>query len=73
VFTSNKHPREWYPNSKYGWDEHNPLKRRIKEVRELSMVGVSEPTTSVSGRQLDGPSTGDQSEELRLIDLYMRQ
>lgn len=71
VFTSNKHPKDWYPNIEYRWDENNPLKRRIKEVRQLGVDGVSESTSSVSGRQLDGPSTGDQSEELRLIDLYL--
>lgn len=71
VFTSNKHPRDWYPNSKYGWDERNPLKRRIKVVRELGVDGVSESTSSVSGRSVDGSSAGDNSEELRLINLFM--
>lgn len=29
VFTSNKHPKDWYRNSGYLWDESNPLKRRF--------------------------------------------
>lgn len=29
VFTSNKHPRDWYPKLGYLWDESNPLKRRF--------------------------------------------
>jgi len=41
VITSNKHPREWYPNSKYGWDIGNPLKRRIISITEL---GATEST-----------------------------
>jgi len=44
VFTSNKHPRDWYPNSKYGWDDSNPLRRRITEIREFSISGVSQST-----------------------------
>lgn len=76
VFTSNKHPRDWYPNSRYQWDESNPLKRRISEILEFPLsplpTGTSESAGELCGRQLDGSSTGDQSEELRLIDLYMK-
>lgn len=35
IFTSNNHPKEWYPNmtTKYGWDANtNPLCRRINKV-----------------------------------------
>jgi len=71
VFTSNKHPSEWYPNSKYLWDERNPLKRRLTVVRELGVDGVR-GTESPAGRPVDGSSTGDQSEESRLINLYMQ-
>lgn len=36
IFTSNKHPREWYPNSKYEWNALNPLKRRFGDnITEL--------------------------------------
>jgi len=43
VFTSNKHPRDWYPNSRYAWDETNPLKRRFTEIRELTRdLGINE-------------------------------
>jgi len=37
VFTSNKHPREWYPNSRYEWNALNPLKRRFGDnITELT-------------------------------------
>lgn len=37
VFTSNKHPKEWYPKLGYLWDESNPLKRRFGDgIRELT-------------------------------------
>lgn len=65
VFTSNKHPREWYPNVKYGWDEHNPLKRRISEIREITRSDL--PPVSTSN------STIDNSEENRLINLYLQK
>jgi len=45
VFTSNKHPREWYPNSRYAWDDSNPLKRRIGVVRELTRDGTDNGTS----------------------------
>jgi len=41
VFTSNKHPREWYPNSKYEWDDTNPLKRRLTSIREMERTPVA--------------------------------
>lgn len=73
VFTSNKHPREWYPNSRYQWDDRNPLKRRIKVERQLGLDGVSEPIGDGPQRQLDGPNTGDQSEERRLNELFLNR
>jgi len=45
VLTSNKHPSLWYPNSKYGWDIGNPLKRRIISIREL---GTPEPVANLA-------------------------
>lgn len=68
VFTSNKHPREWYPNTKYGWDDSNPLKRRITTLRELGSTVVI-PT---SREDLISPSI-DNLEENRLIDLYLKK
>lgn len=62
VFTSNKHPKEWYPNSKYRWDDSNPLRRRIKTIREL---GES------SSVLLSSNTSGDNTEENRLDDLYI--
>lgn len=41
VFTSNKPPAEWYPNSKYFWDESNPFKRRITKIISFSPSGDS--------------------------------
>ena len=83
VFTSNKHPKDWYPNSRYQWDESNPLRRRITEVIEFPIPPSTPPLspgeTQPAGELLElrgrlvEPSTGDQSEELRLIDLYMQQ
>jgi len=46
VFTSNKHPRDWYPNSRYAWDDSNPLKRRIGILRELTRDGVDNGTSN---------------------------
>lgn len=46
VFTSNKHPRDWYPNSRYQWDALNPLKRRFGDnITELTSELV--PGTSM--------------------------
>ena len=83
VFTSNKHPREWYPNSRYQWDELNPLKRRLNEIIEFPRAPSTPPLSNETDlpqpdggsglRQLAGSNTGDQSEELRLINLYMQQ
>jgi len=52
VFTSNKHPRDWYPNSRYAWDDSNPLKRRFAEVRELT----GDPGSAVAGDPAMVPS-----------------
>jgi len=53
VLTSNKHPKDWYPNSKYGWDVGNPLKRRIISITEL---GVAEPTGELARMATDSPT-----------------
>lgn len=77
IFTSNKHPRDWYPNIRYQWDESNPLKRRVSEVLEFPLPSLSPGETQPNGELMESggrlaeSSTGDQSEELRLIDLYM--
>lgn len=66
VFTSNKHPEEWYPNSKYGWDDSNPLRRRITEVRRFGKDDTVVPPADIP---TDKPI--DNTEELRLDELYM--
>ena len=69
IFTSNKHPRDWYPNSKYGWDDSNPLKRRIKTIRELGPAQVSDdriPTPSTPPVM----TNEEWLEENRLLNLY---
>lgn len=69
VFTSNKHPREWYPNSRYEWDDRNPLKRRIKSIRELTVSSISD-----AGRAPPGTpplvTNEEWIEEQRLLNLY---
>jgi len=71
IFTSNKHPKDWYPNSKYGWDDSNPLRRRLTEVRELAPQSpTSESTPSPPPGQLM-PSTPEWEEQIRLNNLYM--
>jgi len=41
IFTSNSHPSEWYPNSRYRWDASNPLKRRFGDgIREITLPSV---------------------------------
>jgi len=52
VLTSNKHPSLWYPNSKYGWDIGNPLKRRIISIREL---GTPEPVADLASEPTPEP------------------
>lgn len=42
IFTSNQHPRDWYPNmvAKYAWGADpcvNPLERRITKIKEISI------------------------------------
>jgi len=72
VFTSNKHPSKWYPNSRYFWDDTNPLKRRFGDgIRELgtnstnnTSLGGSIPPVSAVFR--NGLPSGDISP----IDLY---
>lgn len=68
VFTSNKHPSRWYPNCRYEWNDSNPLRRRITEVRELLAPTLSPP--SVTPYQ-EMPPTPDRMEEVRLNDLYL--
>lgn len=57
VFTSNKHPREWYPNSRYAWDDSNPLKRRIGVLRELTRDGTDNGTSD-AGVVAPNPGVG---------------
>lgn len=52
VFTSNKHPKDWYPNIKYSWNDANPLRRRFlngdgtENITELTHgVGTTDGTT----------------------------
>jgi len=64
VFTSNKHPRDWYPNCRYAWDDSNPLRRRFAEIRELtgdqgSTVGDdSAVVPSISNNSTTSESSG---------------
>lgn len=63
IFTSNKHPRDWYPNSRYGWDDTNPLKRRFTEITELTGGGepmdTGNPTVGTIPRFRNGLPSGD--------------
>jgi len=67
VFTSNKHPREWYPRMGYEWNEHNPLRRRFGDniieltsestsAVEPSPVSTTESIMAVHRRYLEGPA-----------------
>jgi len=56
VFTSNKHPREWYPKLGYAWDDTNPLKRRFGDnIVELL------PATEPDRRSLNDILMGERS------------
>ncbi|ALE29840.1 replication associated protein [Lake Sarah-associated circular virus-27] len=46
IFTSNKHPSEWYHIQRYKWDESNPLRRRLTSVRELRADGFGPDESS---------------------------
>lgn len=82
VFTSNHHPSTWYNWKKLRipeWDTFqsngmpcNPLQRRITSVTALGEVG--ETNTGMESRQSDnGLASIDNSEENRLINLYLRK
>lgn len=71
VFTSNKHPKDWYPNSKYGWDDSNPFKRRITEIRELAGESLPSPSPPPPSVVQVVPSTPEWEEEVRLNNLYL--
>lgn len=59
VFTSNKHPKDWYPNSKYLWDDSNPLRRRFTKIIEMLADGTQRVERDVA---IDaGVATGEPS------------
>jgi len=75
VFTSNKHPRDWYPNSRYQWDDTNPLRRRFGDnIIELTGdQSNSELRQSSSLAQPGGTMPGGMDQPRSINDVLGRR
>lgn len=60
VFTSNKHPKDWYTRPSYPWDESNPLKRRITSLDELTTAALDSACRGQASLDRDPPERDQQ-------------